>query len=357
MGIYAKRRQDGTTAWYYDFMFNKVRYRGVGSTTKTQAFRTLDKVRSKVLSGEYKLVGRATNPKIDAFAETYLSRHEDLRSHVRDALSVRTLLKEFSGNVLSQITPPAIEDYIAKRRSEGLSNASINRELACLKRMYNVAIKWGDAKRNPVVDVDFLKEPPGRTRFLTEEEASMLLLNCSEHVRPIVYVALKTGMRLQEILGLTWNRVYIETVIDPYLEIEMTKNNKNRFVPLDDDTAELLTEQKRQNVSDSEYVFLRRNGQRFKSVRRPFQTALKRAGIMDFRFHDLRHTFASHFVMSGGELLTLKEILGHNSLKMVERYTHLASAYKRRQINNLKGKFQIATLLPPGAKKALKLPK
>jgi len=353
MSIYAKRRQDGTTAWYYDFMFNKVRYRGVGGTTKTQASRTLDKVRSKVLSGEYELEGRATNPKIDAFAETYLSRRRHLRSHVRDALSVRTLLKVFSGNVLSQITPPAIEDYIAKRRSEGLSNATINRELACLKRMYNLAIKWGDAKRNPVVDVDFLKEPPGRTRFLTEEEASMLLMNCSEHVRPIVYVALKTGMRLQEILGLTWNRVYIETVIDPYLEIEMTKNNKKRFVPLDDDTAEFLTEQKRQNVSDSEYVFLRRNGQRFKSVRRPFQTALKRAGIMDFRFHDLRHTFASHFVMSGGELLTLKEILGHNSLKMVERYTHLASAYKRRQINNLKGKFQ---KLPPYCHLGVKKP-
>ena len=163
-------------------------------------------------------------------------------------------------------------------------------------------------------------------------------------------------MRLQEIRGLTWNRVYIETVIDPYLEIEMTKNNKKRFVPLDDDTAEFLTEQKSQNVSDSEFVFLRRTGQRFKSVRRRFQTALKRAGILNFRFHDLRHTFASHFVMSGGERLTLKEILGHISLKIVERYAHLASAYKRKQINNLKGKFQIATLLPPGGKKALKLP-
>ena len=194
MSIYAKKRQDGTTAWYFDFTFNKVRYRGVGGTTKTQALRTLDKVRSKVISGEYELEVRVTNPKIDDFAETYLSRRKHLRSHVPDALSVRTLLKEFSGNVFSQITPPAIEDYIGKRRSQGLSNATINRELACLKRMYNLAIKWGDAKKNPVVDVDFLKEPPGRTRFLSEEEAGRLLMKCSDYLRPIVYVALKTGI-------------------------------------------------------------------------------------------------------------------------------------------------------------------
>ena len=82
-------------------------------------------------------------------------------------------------------------------------------------------------------------------------------------------------------------------------------------------------------------------------MRKPFVNALKRAGIEDFRFHDLRHTFASHYVMNGGDLLALKEILGHSDMKMVERYAHLASAHKRRQINNLKGKFTISPLLSP----------
>jgi integrase len=86
-----------------------------------------------------------------------------------------------------------------------------------------------------------------------------------------------------------------------------------------------------------------------------FKNALRKAGIKDFRFHDLRHTFASHYVMSGGDLLSLKEILGHSDLKMVERYSHLASAYKSKMINNLTGKFtaekKFATYLPPEGKR------
>jgi site-specific recombinase XerD len=74
-------------------------------------------------------------------------------------------------------------------------------------------------------------------------------------------------------------------------------------------------------------------------VKSPFQRALKGANISDFRFHDLRHTFASHFVMNGGDLLSLKEILGHSSLQMVQRYAHLSAAHKREQINNLSGMF------------------
>ena len=147
-------------------------------------------------------------------------------------------------------------------------------------------------------------------------------------------------MRVSEILDLTWDRVHIDHVIDPYIEVTMTKNNKKRFVPLQDDMVDLLKTLRSKN-SNSDHVFLSSTGKPLKSVRRVFQKALKKAGILNFRFHDLRHTFASHFVMNGGDLLTLKEILGHSSMKMVERYTHLAAAYKRRQINNLRGVFSI----------------
>ena len=321
-----------------DFMFQRQRHRGIGGTTKTQALRALEKRRSEVLSGDFGLVNKVGNPKIEEFAEVYLKRRQHLRSHKRDALSVRTLLKFFKGESLMSIKPANIEDYIGSRLKEGVSNATINRELACLKKMYNLAIKWGEAKRNPVTDVEFLEEPPGRTRFLSEEEAQRLIECSSEHLKPIVMTALNTGMRLGEILSLKWDQVHIKKVIEPYLEISETKNNKKRFVPLNDDMLELL--QSLQH-SGSEFVFLGTRGKRLTEIKKPFANALKRAGIEDFRFHDLRHTFASHYIMSGGDLLALKEILGHADLTMVQRYAHLASSHKRRQINNLSGKFAI----------------
>jgi site-specific recombinase XerD len=305
----------------------------------TQALRALEKVRTKVLSGEFELESQSNNPTIEKFAEKYLAnRRYRLRAWKRDALSVRTLLMHFSGKQLSAITPSDIENYISKRRNEGVSNATINRELSCLKRMYTLAVKWGDAKKNPVTDVDFLEEPPGRTRFLTVEECQGLVECSQEHLRPIVLTALLTGMRLGELLNLKWAHVHIDHVIDPYIEIEISKNNKKRFVPLNSEMVELLSAL-RAKARGPEHVFLSIRGKPLQSVEKPFLRALKEANISDFRWHDLRHTFASHFVMNGGDLLALKEILGHSSLQMVQRYAHLSAAHKREQINNLSGKF------------------
>lgn len=348
MSVFFKKRKDGTLAWYYDFMYNNIRYRSVGGTTKTQALRAQEKRRSKVISGEFDLEGRVGNIKIEKFAQTYLERRKHLRSHVRDGLSTRTLLKFFKGKTLYSIRPQDIEDYIGYRMNCRVANATINRELACLKRMYSLAIKWGEAKKNPVKDVDFLEEPPGRTRFLSERECRRLIECSDNHLKPIIITALNTGMRLSEILTLNWKQIHIDIVIDPYIELGVdlgqTKNNKKRFVPLNEDMVSML----KTTNNGSPFVFLGTREKPLKSVRKPFVKALERAEINDFRFHDLRHTFASHFVMNGGDLLSLKEILGHSNMKMVERYTHLASAHKRKQINNLNGKFSIATYLPPG---------
>ena len=335
MSVYSKQRKDGTTAWYYDFMYKGVRYRQVGGRTQTQAIRAQEKLREKVISGEYELKERPGNIKIEVFADTYLKRQKHMRSFKRVDLSVRNLLAFFRGRILYQIKPQDIEDYIGYRLNTGVSNATINRELACLKRMYSLAIKWGDANKNPVKEVDFLEEPSGRTRFLSEKECQRLIQNCDDHLKPIIITALNTGMRKNEILSLKWNQVHIDSVVDPSIELDKTKNNKKRFVPLNDDMLQLLKSIK----NGSPYVFLGTKNVPLKSVTKPFKKALKRTGIEDFRFHDLRHTFGSHYVMNGGDLLSLKEILGHSNMKMVERYAHLAAAHKRKQINGLNGKF------------------
>lgn len=319
-------------------MYDGHRYRAIGGTTMTQALRSLEKVRNKVISGDYDLCEKPGNPQIEDFVVTYLGRRQHLKSRKRDALSARILLRYFKGNRLAEITPANIEDYIAKRKSEGVANATVNRELACLKRMFNLAIRWKEAKKNPVNDVDFLRENPGRTRFLSQEEAKRLLDCCSRSLYPIVFTGLNTGMRLSEILGLTWERVHTESVMDPYIEITNTKSGKDRFVPLNNEMIELFQklkiEKRHKNI-----VFVGDRGKPLKTVKKPFETALTHAGILNFRFHDLRHTFASYFLMRGGDVLTLKEFLGHSSMKMVERYAHLAPGHKVRQINNLSGVF------------------
>jgi len=144
-------------------------------------------------------------------------------------------------------------------------------------------------------------------------------------------------MRLGEILSLKWNQIHIENMVDPAIEISESKNNKKRFIPLNDDMIKILNNIITKN--NSEHVFIGARGRPLKSIRSIFNKAMDLAEIEDFRFHDLRHTFASHYLMNGGDLLSLKEILGHSDLKMVQRYTHLASKYKRNMINNLNSKF------------------
>lgn len=161
---------NGTVAWFYSFMHQGVRYRGVGGTTKTQAQRALEKVRAKVLSGEYEFE-RPNNPTIETFAENFLQRRQDHRSY---------------------------------------------------KRMYNLAIQWSDAKRNPVQGVKFLEEPKCADQFLDEVQAQRLINACASYFRPIVITALNTGMRVQEILSLKWTQVHLER---KFVEIVKTKNN------------------------------------------------------------------------------------------------------------------------------------
>lgn len=348
MGVYKKQRKDGSNAWYFKFMYNGRTYRQLGGTTRTQAQRALEKKRTEVIDQSFGITKQATNPKFEDFTKIYLERRKHMRSQRRDNLSARNLMSYFKSKELMSINSSHILDYISFRLKKGVTNATVNRELACLKRMYALAVKWGDANFNPAKDVELLEEPPGRTRYLTESEANELIQHADAHLKPILITALNTGMRLEELLSLHWKNVFIDSVITPYIEIQKTKNNKSRSIPLTDDMVNLLSFLKRQ--LDSEYVFVGTHGKRLKSVRKPFLKALKKIGIEDFRFHDLRHTFASHYIMNGGDLLSLKEILGHSSLKMVEKYSHLAAAYKHRQISNLNGKFSTGPLFGPRAK-------
>ena len=143
-------------------------------------------------------------------------------------------------------------------------------------------------------------------------------------------MALNTSMRRGEIFGLRWEQVDLR---HGFILLDITKNGERREIPINKTVEELLNEIP--HSIESVYVFTDRSGNPYKEVKKSFRTALRKAVIGDFRFHDLRHCFASHLVMAGIDLTSVKELLGHKSLTMTMRYSYLSPTHKRKAVNML----------------------
>ena len=171
---------------------------------------------------------------------------------------------------------------------------------------------------------------------LANDECRTLIDACVSHLKPIVIAALNTGMRKEEILSLEWEK-HVD-LKHGFILLDITKNGDRREIPINQTLKNTLQGIPRR--LDSPYVFIDQDGKRFKNVRRSFHSALRKTGIKDFTFHDLRHTFASHLVMSGVDITTIKELLGHKTLSMTLRYAHLAPSHKVNAVEILDGKLQ-----------------
>ena len=325
MGIY-KRGE----IYYVDFYVDGKRVRRKIGKSKTLALKALESAKADVIRGKYQIPVKKNKVLFEEFAKIYLDHVKGYKKSARsDGTSIRNMMPYFKGKKLEEIHPFAIETFKIKRRKE-VKPASVNRELACLKHMYNMAIKWGYVKKNPVREVKLFKENNERLRYLSEEEEEALIEACVPHLRPIVIVALNTGMRKGEIFGLKWKSVDFR---NHTIRIEKSKNNESRIVPMNELVYEVLRKQRKLN--NQEYVFVNKNGKPYTDIKRSFKSALEKAGISDFRFHDLRHTFASNLVMSGADIVTVKELMGHKSIKMTMRYSHLSQQHKREVVEKL----------------------
>ena len=165
------------------------------------------------------------------------------------------------------------------------------------------------------------------------------MLNNSKNrlLRNIVLFAIHTGMRLGEILNLTWDNINFENRLI-ILFPEQTKNGKRHLIPMNKVVYEILKEEESLKVAGCPYVF-HRNGRKVKSIRDGFRNALRKAKIEDFRFHDLRHTFASRLVQKGIDLYVVKELLNHSSVTITERYAHLRLENMRKAVEILEKEF------------------
>jgi integrase len=178
-----------------------------------------------------------------------------------------------------------------------------------------------------------LEENNARLRFLSKEECQALISACDDHLRPIDVTALNTGARKSEILNLRWDQVDLKHGFILFKGC-MAKNGERREVPINETLKATMNSIVRR--LDLPFVFFNpATDDPYIIVHRRFSSALKKAGIIDFKFHDLRHPFASHLAMSGVELITIKELLEHKDISMTLRNAHLAPAQKKRAVNIL----------------------
>jgi len=206
------------------------------------------------------------------------------------------------------------------RRIEATDDQAISRDTV-IPFLLCRASGWLES--NPLLRFDrrSLPDAAPRTRFLTHEEYRRLLAMSDEHLRPLLTLAVATGIRLEELLSLRWEQVALDR---RELRLTVTKSKRPRVVPLSDQAVAILVASG-QGAAGA-YVFTNpATRDRYRNIRKSFKTACKRAGIQDFRWHDLRHTFASWAVQSGTDLYPLSRILEHSTLQMSARYGHLAT--------------------------------
>jgi len=323
-------KQDGGR-WYLDFTFRGKRHREFGGYTKDQARNSLTKLRAELLDvarGFKKPAGDVVT--FEKFADDFLDLYckENKRSWARDEISLDHLKAAFKDLSLRDIGAETIERYKVARKAE-VAPATVNRELACLKTCLNKAVEWGRVDVNASARVKKLKEPPARERILTAAEAGRLLEAAGPELRPVLVVALGTGMRRGEILGLKWTDL---DLVRGIISITTSKSGKGRKVPMSGHVAAALGAVPHRG----EYVFHNpETGTHLRDVSSSFHAALAGAEIEGLRFHDLRHTAASKMVEAGVDLVTVSKILGHSSITMTMRYAHPTSEALRLAVNRL----------------------
>ena len=249
--------------------------------------------------------------------------------------------EELGSKPLVSITPTVIaevRDKLTRAESRGkpLSGSTINRRITALSGVLTVAVKeYGWIAKNPIANVARLEDSKGRERFLSDVERQRLLAEC-EHsecaaLSAVVQLALATGARKGELLGLQWTGVDLDRRKMRLLD---TKNGDSRTIPLAPTAVSVLKHWRSGRVPAGAVFPLGKA-----TLDKAWQAARDAAGLHDVRFHDLRHTAASYLAMSGASLMDIAAILGHKTLAMVKRYSHLSEQHTTAAVDRMAAKF------------------
>ncbi|MCX7115039.1 MAG: site-specific integrase [Gammaproteobacteria bacterium] len=296
-----------------------------------------------------------------------------LSHHKRGEETLATLTRcfnKFFPKPLTEIAPSILEQWRIKRSNDGISNVTLNRNIATLKSVMTKASEWGFLKENPLKSLRLFKiDRSPKVRYLSLEEERRLrqvLLaretqlkqerksanqwrnergyplfpevadhECCDYLMPMIVLSINTGLRQGELFNLSWDMVNLSEG-SLIVSGNITKNSSSRYIPLNEEAHDMIKQLYNKSANKEGLVFPSKNNQPFNNVKRSWSSVLKKAQITQFRWHDLRHHFASRLVMAGVDLNTVRELLGHSDITMTLRYAHLAPEHKINAVRKIK---------------------
>lgn len=322
-------------------------------TRRVDAKQWIQKVETSMREGEFISMNEAKKHTLSETIDRYIEeKFSDQKTNAQKIQKLDWFKKAIGHKRLSDITPAIIAECRQQLKSQEVrdkvrSGPTCNRYCSQLSAVFEFAkdvLYW--TKKNPVREVKWDKEHDGVIRFLNEDEKKKLLEECENDKEklmfPLVVTALSTGLRKEEIRNLTWQDIDLEkgAII---LSKDKTKNKTARRVPLKGKALILLqklkeSQQKAKIVRLNQYVFPSANGNYPFKLRADWNRIREKANLQDFRFHDLRHSCASYLAMNGASLLEIAEVLGHKTLSMVKRYSHLAESHTANVVERMNSK-------------------
>ena len=293
-------------------------------------------------------------------------------SHRKDAEAtlarIDTCFSEFGSKRLNEITPWIVEKWRSTRSKAGIKPSTLNRDISALRSVLSKAVEWGHLQLHPLSRLKPAKiDHNTRVRFLSDDEEGKLRqaldarehrlrreretanrwrrergypelpdlasIPFADHLKPMVLVSVNTGLRQGELFHLEWQDLDLERAT-VCVRGEAAKSGRTRYVPLNGEALTVLRDWRTQSVT-RRLVFPGKDEKPFDNVQKSWITVLTFAGITHFRWHDMRHHFASRLAMAGVDLNTIRELLGHSDLTMTLRYAHLAPEHKAAAVAKL----------------------
>lgn len=332
--IETRSANDGTVSF-------RVKIRLKGHPPETSSFKRLTDAKrwaqsteAAIREGRYFKTSEAKRHTLGELIDRYVL--EELPHKPKNARNIALHLSwwksELGAYSLSNVTPALIVQSKNKlfttqtRFKKSRSNTTVVRYMASLSHAFSIAMRdWGWIEDSPMRRVSKPKQAKGRERFLSDQERIQLLdacqLSSSAFLYTVVVLAISTGMRRGEILSLRWPQV---DFIKERILLHDTKNGSSRSIPLVGFAHSLILNLSKIRRIDSNLVFYGKNPKNPVDLKKPWTTAIAKSNLTDFRFHDLRHTAASYLAMNGATSIEIASILGHKTLQMVKRYSHLA---------------------------------